>query len=91
VLVERELGDQTLQPGVLLTQLTHLPDLGHAKLAVLLFPQVEARLAQAQLPTYVDHGRSALCLAQRVRVLLFRNPLALNALRLLWWETSEPA
>ena len=87
---ERELDDQTLQSGVLITQLTHLPGLGHAKLAVLI-PQVEARLAHVQLPTYVDHGRSALSLAQRVGDLLFRKPLALNAPRLLWWETSEPA
>ncbi len=58
----------------------------HAKLAVLLL-QVEARLAHAQLPTYVDHGRSALSLAQRVVDLLFRKPLALHAPRLLWWET----
>jgi hypothetical protein len=90
VFFERELDDQTLQSGVLITQLTHLPGLGHAKLAVLIL-QVEARLAHVQLPTYVDHGRSALSLAQRVGDLLFRKPLALNAPRLLWWETSESA
>jgi hypothetical protein len=84
VLVEHELGDQTLQPGVLITQLTHLSDLGHAKLAVLLLPQVEARLAHAQLPIYVDRGRSALSLAQRVSDLLFRKRLAFHAPRLLW-------
>jgi hypothetical protein len=91
VLVERELGDQTLKPRVLIAQLTHLPDLRHAELAVLLLPQVEARLAHAQLPAHVDHGRPALSLAQRVGDLLFRKPLALHAHRLLWWETSEPA
>lgn len=70
---------------------THLPSLDHAKLAVPLLPQVEARLANAQLPKYVDHGRSALLLAQRVGDLLFRKPLALYAPRLPWWETSEQA
>jgi hypothetical protein len=72
VFVERELGDQTLQPSVLITQLTYLPDFLHAELALRLFPQVEDRLAHAQLPAHVDHGRPAFSLAQRVGDLLFR-------------------
>lgn len=91
VLIQRELGDQTLQSGVLVTQLVHLPDFGYAKLAVLLLPQVEARFAHAQLPADVDHGRSALRWVQRVGDLLSPKPLARHGLRLLWWETSEPA
>ena len=82
VLVKRELGDQTLQARILVTQLPQLPDLGQAKLPVLLLPRIEARLAYSKLPTDLSHWSPALSLAQRVGDLLVRKSLALHGPRL---------
>src|SRR5690242_19899770 len=51
VLVQGEIGHETLQARILITQLTQLPDLGQPQPRVLLAPKVEARLAHSQLPT----------------------------------------
>src|SRR5690606_33608976 len=66
--------DQTLQPRVLLPQLTQLADLTHPQLPVLLLPHVEARLAHAQLPADIGYRGSTLGLPQRVRDLLLGTP-----------------
>jgi hypothetical protein len=71
-LVEREVGDDLLQPPVLLLELPQPPDLGHAHVAEPLLPAIERLLTDAELAAELDHGRAGLRLPQREADLLLR-------------------
>src|SRR5262252_10940071 len=86
VLVEREIGDQTLQSGVFVLELPQAAELAHAQMRVLLLPRIERGLADPQLPAHVADRRAAFGLAQRVRDLLLGESRALHEVpSRLWW------
>src|SRR5579862_122425 len=89
VFIEREVGHQALEARVLIAQLAELADLGEPELRVLLLPEVKARLAHAELPADIRHGRPAFGLAQRVGDLLVGKSLALHGPLLPLRRTSE--
>src|SRR5690606_32675680 len=72
VLVEREVGDEALEPRVLLFELPQPAQLTHAQVRELPLPDAERRLADAQLPADIAHRCPALRLADGVGDLLFR-------------------
>ena len=78
VFVEREIGDQALQPRVLVLQLPEAPDLAHAQVGVLLLPRVERGFADPQLPADVRDRRARLDLAQRIGDLLLGESRAMG-------------
>src|SRR5215467_16359628 len=91
VLIEREIGDQALQPRVFVLQLTEPAELAHPQVRVLLLPCVKRRLAHAELPADVPDRGAALDLAQRVGDLLLGEFRALHRVpsRVSW--TAEAA
>ena len=70
VLVEREVGDQALQPGVFVLELPQAAELAHAQVRVLLLPRVERGLADAQLAADVTDRGAGLDLAEGIGDLL---------------------
>src|SRR6267378_4550946 len=89
VLIEREIGYETLQARVLITQLAQLVDLGEPELRVLLLPEVKARLAHPDLTAHIRHRCAAFRLAQCHGNLLIRKTLPLHGPLLPIWRTSE--
>src|SRR5438270_194118 len=89
VFIEREIGYETLQARVLITQLAELADLGEPELGVLLLPEVKARLAHPDLTAHIRHRCAAFRLAQRHGNLLIRKTLPLHGPLLPIWRTSE--
>ena len=85
VLIEREIRDDLLQATILLFERPQLPQLTHPQVGEALLPDVECRVADAELPAYVRHRRPALGLAQGVGELRF------TELRLLHGPTSSPS
>ena len=71
VLVEAEVGDQPLQPRVLLLELAQPPELTHPEMRVLLLPRIERRPTHPQLPAHVLDGGPGFLLPERVDHLLF--------------------
>ena len=71
MLVEREVGHQAFEPGVLLLHLPQPTEFAHAQMRVLLFPGVESGFADAELPTEVANRGSALGLPDGIDDLLF--------------------
>ena len=57
-------GHDALEPGILVLELPQAAELGHAEMPVLLLPENERRLTDAELATDVADGRPALGLAQ---------------------------
>ena len=49
MLVERQVGHEAFQPRILVLELPEPPKLAHAQMRVLLLPDVERRLAHAEL------------------------------------------
>lgn len=78
VLVERQIGHQALQAGVLVTQLAQLLHLRHAHVAVTLLPDVETRLAASQPPADLRRRCPGFDLAQGVGDLLVGKSLLLH-------------
>src|SRR5205823_2611720 len=72
--VQRQVGDEALQPRILLAHLPQLAHLGDAQAAVLLLPEVERRLGDAGLATDIRDRRAGLGEAQGVGDLLFGVP-----------------
>jgi hypothetical protein len=72
MLIQREIRDELLQPGILLFDLTHPAQLADAQVRELLLPYVERRLTLPSLPTDIGHGGATLGLPQRTRNLFFR-------------------
>jgi hypothetical protein len=72
VLVEREIGDEPLQPRILVFELAHAPDFVHAQMPEPLLPNVERRLADPGLAADIADRRPCLRLPERVRDLLLR-------------------
>src|SRR5215467_4329582 len=66
VLVEREIGDQALQPIVFVLELPQAAELAHAQVRVLLLPGIEGGLTDPQLPADVPDRGTALGPAQGV-------------------------
>ena len=56
--IERQIGHQSLQSGVLVPQLPELTNLEKPQVAIALLPDVEGRLADPHLPTHVPHRLS---------------------------------
>lgn len=90
MLVECEIGDQALQARVLLLELPQAPEFAHPEVRVALLPDVERRLAHAELPTDIPDWGAALRLPQGLGDLLPRElrPLHRRAFW-LWWTTSS--
>src|SRR5215467_1570567 len=84
VLVECEIGDQTLQPIVFVLELPQAAELAHAQVRVLLLPGVEGGLTDPQLPADVPDRGAALGLAQGVGHLLLGEFRALHRSRPFW-------
>jgi hypothetical protein len=78
VLVEREVGDQALQPCVFVLELPQAAELAHAQVRVLLLPRVERRFTDAELPADIPDRRARLDLAQGIGDLLFGLSRALH-------------
>jgi hypothetical protein len=74
MLVQREISHQSLQPPILVLQLSHPPQLAHAQVGELLPPGVERGLADADLPADIADGGARLDLPEGVGDLLFRKP-----------------
>jgi hypothetical protein len=70
VLVEREIGDEPLEPIVLVLELPEPTELAHSQVGVLLLPDLERRLTHAHLPTDIRYCGTALDPAERARNLL---------------------
>ena len=66
MLVEREVGDETLQPGMLVFERPQLAPLADAQMGKLLLPDVEGGFADAELSADVGRRRAVLDLAKRV-------------------------
>jgi hypothetical protein len=56
--IQRQIGHQPLQSGVLVPQLPELADLKQPQVAVALLPDIERRLADTHLPAHVRHRLS---------------------------------
>src|SRR5215470_17367120 len=84
VLVEREIGDQALQPIVFVLELPQAAELTHAQVRVLLLPGVEGGLTDPQLPAHVPDRGPALGLAQGVGHLRLGEFRALHRSRPFW-------
>ena len=80
VLVERQIRHRALQLRILLTELAQLEDLAHAEVGVFLLPDVERRLADAELPADIRHRDAAFGLPQRISTLLIGESQALHRL-----------
>lgn len=89
VLVEHQVGHQTLAALALIAQLAQRRRFGQAELSVLLRPDIEACLANAHLPTDVCDRRAAFCLARRLGDLLVRESFALHGPRSPSQRTPE--
>jgi hypothetical protein len=75
VLVEREIGDETLQAGILVLDLPDTPHLVDAEVRKALLPDVERRLADAGLAADVDNRRARVGLPDRVGAPPISSPL----------------
>ena len=64
LLVERQVGDESLQPRILVAHLPQLADLRHAQAAKLLLPEVEGRFRNARLTTDIGDRGAGLGQAQ---------------------------
>src|SRR5262249_54658499 len=78
VFVEGEVGHQALQPRVLVLELAQAAQLAHAQVGVLLLPDIERGLADAELAADVWHRRAGFDLAERIRDLLLGELRALH-------------
>lgn len=87
MLVERQIDDELLQPAILVLHLPQAAELAHAKVGVLLLPEVVSRRAHAELPAVVRHRRPTLGLALGVGNLLFGILRALH--RILLTDTED--
>src|SRR6185503_2789208 len=85
VLVERQVGDQALQPCILVLELAHAAHLVDAEVPIALLPHVEGRLADAELAAHVADRRACLRLAERVGDLLLRKLRPLHPVPPLPW------
>ena len=70
VLVERQIRHKAFQPGILVLDLPQPAQFAHAQVRVLLFPDVEGGLADAELPADIAERGPALGLADGVGDLL---------------------
>jgi hypothetical protein len=77
-LVDGEIGDELLEPSIFVLDLPQSSQLTDAQVGELLLPEVERRLANAELSTDIAGRRAALGLAQRVRDLLLGELRALH-------------
>ena len=78
VLVEGEIGDPLFQPAILILHLPQPAELTDTQVGVFLFPEVERRLADAELARDVTSGRAALGLPDGVGDLLLGEFRALH-------------
>ena len=72
MLIEREVGHQSLQPAVLFFELVQPPKFRDAEVGILLFPGVEGLLRDAVLPAEIANRSAGLGLQKGVDDLLFR-------------------
>lgn len=72
MLFEREIGDEALQPIVLVLELPETAHLARPEMRELLLPDIERRFAHPQLAADLGDGGAALRLAQGIRDLFFR-------------------
>jgi hypothetical protein len=70
VLVEREIGDQALQPRILILELPHASHLVDAEVPEALLPDVKRGLADPELAADVADRRPGIGLPERVGDLL---------------------
>ncbi|ALX82748.1 hypothetical protein APT56_05930 [Achromobacter denitrificans] len=71
LLVQRQISHDAPQACVLVLELFELTQFTHPEIGVFLLPRVESRLRHSELPTHVDHWRTAICQSQRIGDLLF--------------------
>ena len=71
MLVEREVGHQTFEPGVLLFHLPPPTQFAHTEVCVLLFSGVEGLLGNVELPTDIPNGSVTLGLPNGIHDLFF--------------------
>ena len=71
MLVEREVGDQPFEPGVLLLHLPQSEQFTYAEMGVLLFPGIEGGVTDPELPAEITDGSATLGLSVRIDDLLF--------------------
>ena len=64
MLVEREIGYQPFEPGILLFHLPQPTQFAHAQVRVLLLPGIEGLLSDPELPAQVTDGGAAVGLAE---------------------------
>src|SRR5262245_22203029 len=76
--VEREVGDQALQPRILVLELADPPDLVDPEMPVPPLPHVERGLADPELTADITDRRPGVRLAERVGDLLLRELRALH-------------
>lgn len=69
-LIQRRIGDDLLQPAILLLELLDPPRLGHAHAALMLLPVVERRLADRELSAELGYGGTLFGLPEHLRDLL---------------------
>jgi K+-transporting ATPase KdpA subunit len=78
-LIQAQIGDQLLQPAVLLLELFHLTRLIRLHTNVLLLPSVKGLLADPDLADHLRHWHSQLRLLHHSHDLLHGKPLLLHA------------
>jgi hypothetical protein len=82
--IQGQIGDQALQPGILVPQLPELPNFQETHVGVSLLPDVVGRLADPHLPTDVRNRLAGIALLQG------KQDLLLGELRLLHRFLSLP-
>ena len=74
--IQRQIGRQALQPGVLVSELSELSDLEQSEVAVALLAVAVRRLADPNLPAYIRDRLTGVPLLQsKQNLLLYGRPL----------------
>jgi hypothetical protein len=69
-LIQTQIGNQLLQPAILLLELFHLTGLIRLHPDVLLLPSIERLFTDSNLADYLRHRHAQLCLLQNSHYLL---------------------
>jgi hypothetical protein len=72
--VQRQIRHEALQARVLIRQLAQLPEPCDTQVCITLLPDIQIRLAAAELSAYIRNRYTRVDLSQRIRNLLVGKP-----------------
>lgn len=72
MVVQREIGDEALQPTIFFLQLPEAPQCAHAQMGVLFLPHINRGFRHTPLPTDPAHRGAGVTLAKGIDDLVFR-------------------